>query len=538
MNTYPYQVGGSLINNAPSYVERQTDIEIYNALKKSEFCYVLNCRQMGKSSLLVRTKHHLEQEGFKCTSIDITNIGSENITASQWYKGIIADLCRGFKLLGKFNLKSWWQTGDDISLVHKLSQFIAELLTQFPEERLIIFIDEIDSILSLDFPVDDFFALIRYCYNQRAIDPEYQRLTFAIFGVATPSDLIQDAKRTPFNIGQAIDLKGFQIAEVDSLIRGLELVIPNPYPVMKQILDWTGGQPFLTQKLCNLITNFQVSGDYLDFAKGYEEFWLDNVVNEYIIKNWESQDEPEHLRTIRDRLLYNQQLVSRLLGIYQQILQGVEVKSDDSREQIELLLSGLLVKQQGLLIVKNRIYAKVFNLNWVEKQLANLRPYSQTFDAWVTSQQADESRLLRGQALADAQAWAWDKSLTNLDNQFLAKSAELERREQQLVLVAEKSKNMEIQLLEQQKNARLQKLILGVISTALLTAVSLGGISFWLYRQSLQSERLAKISEIKALISSSNGNFKSHQELEAVRDAIKAKRKLKKFMQFLKIGLK
>ena len=83
MNTYPYQVGGSLINNAPSYVERQTDIEIYNALKKSEFCYVLNCRQMGKSSLLVRTKHHLEQEGFKCTSIDITNIGSENITASQ-----------------------------------------------------------------------------------------------------------------------------------------------------------------------------------------------------------------------------------------------------------------------------------------------------------------------------------------------------------------------------------------------------------------------------------------------------------------------
>jgi hypothetical protein len=94
-------------------------------------------------------------------------------------------------------------------------------------------------------------------------------LTFAIFGVATPSDLIQDAKRTPFNIGQAIDLKGFQIEEVDSLIRGLELVIPNPYPVMKQILDWTGGQPFLTQKLCNLITNFQVSGDYLDFAKGY-----------------------------------------------------------------------------------------------------------------------------------------------------------------------------------------------------------------------------------------------------------------------------
>ena len=526
MNTHTYQVGGSLINNAPSYVERQADIEIYNALKQGEFCYVLNCRQMGKSSLLVRTKHHLEQEGWKCTSIDMTNIGSENITPSQWYKGIITDLCRGFKLLGELNLKSWWQTGDDISLLQNVSRFIAELLTQFPEEKLIIFIDEIDSILSLDFPVDDFFALIRYCYNQRAIDPEYQRLTFAIFGVTTPSDLIQDMRRTPFNIGQAIELKGFQIEEVDSLMRGLELVIPNPHPVMKQILDWTGGQPFLTQKLCNLITNFKTSSYNLDVAQGYEEFWLDNIVNEYIIKNWESQDEPEHLRTIRDRLLYHQQLVSRLLGIYQQILQGVKVTSDDSREQIELLLSGLVVKQGGLLIVKNRIYAQVFNLDWVEKKLADLRPYSQTFDAWLMSQQTDESRLLRGQALADAQAWAWDKSLTNLDNQFLAKSVKLERQEQQLILEAEKAKNIEIQFLEQQKNARLQKLVLVVISTAFLTAVSLGGITFWLYRQSLQNEKLAKMSEISAIVSSSEAQFNSHQELEALQGAIKAKIKL------------
>ena len=57
--------------------------------------------------------------------------------------------------------------------------------------------------------MDDFFALIRFCYNQRAINPEYNRISFAIFGVATPSDLIADKNRTPFNIGQAIDLRGF-----------------------------------------------------------------------------------------------------------------------------------------------------------------------------------------------------------------------------------------------------------------------------------------------------------------------------------------
>jgi hypothetical protein len=69
------------------------------------------------------------------------------------------------------------------------------LLVQFPTERLFIFIDEIDSILSLDFSVDDFFAVIRFCYNQRTVNPDYNQITFAIFGVATASDLIQDKKK-------------------------------------------------------------------------------------------------------------------------------------------------------------------------------------------------------------------------------------------------------------------------------------------------------------------------------------------------------
>ena len=51
---YMYQPGGNLSARAPSYVERKADTELYESIKAGKFCYVFNCRQMGKSSLRVR----------------------------------------------------------------------------------------------------------------------------------------------------------------------------------------------------------------------------------------------------------------------------------------------------------------------------------------------------------------------------------------------------------------------------------------------------------------------------------------------------
>ncbi len=224
-----------------------------------------------------------------------------------------------------------------------------------------IFVDEIDCILGLKFPVNDFFRLIRSCYNQRTINPEYERLTFALFGVATPPDLISDRRRTPFNIGLGIQLEGFNEREAQPLLNGLTEKVNNPQVILKEVLAWTGGQPFLTQKLCQLIRN---CSDVIPTNKEAE--WIENLVQKMVIDNWEFQDEPEHLKTIRDRILESEHQPTQLLEIYRQILLGEEVVAVDSPEKRELLLSGLVVKQQGILRVRNRIYAKIFDCSWIE----------------------------------------------------------------------------------------------------------------------------------------------------------------------------
>ena len=468
-----YQVGGSLPIAAPTYVRRRADEDLYRAVKAGEFCYILNSRQMGKSSLRVQAMQRLEAEGIACAAIDITAIGTYEITPEQWYVGMINRILRPLKLHRTIDLNAWWTERSLLSYVQRFGIFIEEVLLESLSQDIVIFIDEIDSVLSLKFNLDDFFALIRECYNQRADKPAYRRLTFALLGVATPSDLIQDKQRTPFNIGRPIELTGFQLAESRSLAQGLAAKTGHPEVMMQAVLDWTGGQPFLTQKVCKLILHADS-----DAPDGQEAAWVEDLVQAEVIENWEAQDDPEHLKTIRDRLLRSgEQRMGRLLGLYQQVLQRGRVEADDSPEQMELRLTGLVVKREGHLSIYNRIYGRVFCQDWLDKALAELRPYAPLFAAWVESNYQDESRLLRGQALQDAEVWAKGKSLSDRDYEFLAASQKLDKRDMQTKLDAEADAR---QVLAEANRKANQRIRWGAVALGVMVAGAIAsGFSAW-----------------------------------------------------------
>lgn len=179
-----YQAGGTLPASSPVYVTREADRELLELCRQGEFCYVLSTRQVGKSSLMARTRHALVKEGFGTVAIDLTAIGSD--VESKWYYGIAEEIVRQLRLPVDFD--SFWRQVENLPYAQRLLRLTEDIVLPGFPGRIVIFVDEIDSTLSLGY-TDDFFAAIRAMFNARALNEEFRRVGFVLLGVASPTDL-------------------------------------------------------------------------------------------------------------------------------------------------------------------------------------------------------------------------------------------------------------------------------------------------------------------------------------------------------------
>ncbi len=133
-----FVVGGTLRNNAPSYVQRPADDELYFFTRAHKLCYVLTPRQMGKSSLMVRTARRLRAEGVKTAIVDLTSIGT-NVTLDQWYLGFSRRVASGLRL--RMDLESWWEERGGISPVQRFNDFLHDVALATIPEQIVILIE-------------------------------------------------------------------------------------------------------------------------------------------------------------------------------------------------------------------------------------------------------------------------------------------------------------------------------------------------------------------------------------------------------------
>jgi WD40 repeat protein len=351
-----YVTGGTLQRDAPSYVTRRADTDLYASLCQARFCYVLTARQMGKSSLMVRIALRLREEGAVVAVLDLTAVG-QNLTAEQWYAGLLNEIGQQLDLEDEFF--DYWEEHPQFGPLQRWRNAIREILLARYAERVVIFIDEIDAIRNLPFSTDEFFAGLREFYNQRAEEPELQRLTFCLLGVATPSDLIWDTRTTPFNIGQRIELTDFTETEAAPLAQGLQGDARSSAQALRRILYWTGGHPYLTQRLCLALTKADFSSTSLTPRK------VDDLCAELFLSA-RARELDDNLLFVRERLLRSEADRASLLDLYAKVLSRKRVRDDETNPLVSVLrLVGITRAESGVLQVRNRIYGRVFDRQWI-----------------------------------------------------------------------------------------------------------------------------------------------------------------------------
>lgn len=365
----PFHVSGTLLHDAQSYVERVADRSILSALVQGEFCYVLTSRQMGKSSLMVRTANRLRERNIDVASLDLTALG-QNLTLEQWYDGMLARVGRRLNL--ETELEDYWLDNERLSPVRRFFSALHEVVLPNCRGNLVIFIDELDVVRSLPFAVDEFFAAIRECFNSRAEDPEMRRLTFCLIGVATPSDLIRDPSITLFNIGSQILLSDFTEEEARSFSRGFiasKLTVADPEALVQRVFHWTSGHPYLTQRLCKGVAEHLQRHE--DETTTAPSVLVDEICQQLFLVT-KSRERDDNLIFVRERLLRTTADKRNLFQLFLNMHEGQEVLDREDDNLIsELLLSGIARSENGKLSVRNRIYQHVFDHSWAKEKLAS-----------------------------------------------------------------------------------------------------------------------------------------------------------------------
>lgn len=415
------------------YIRRPADEELFKNLLDGVFSYVLGPRQIGKTSLRMRVTELLIQHNRRCAAVDLTLIGQAGVKQDDWYFSLMSDIARELNLPDPL---AAWEQNSHLTVVDRWGKFLESAVSGSDERPVVIFIDEIDNLLGFDFRTD-FFASLRGINQVSDRTLPYGRLTFCVLGVALPLQLCPDPARTPFNIGREIHLHDFTPDQAEAFVTPLRSGTDNAEALLKQIMDWTQGHPAMTQRLCDaLLTDWEQPMTKLPRPDSELQGELDALVKRVFVQDALTKDPilAEINHRFADRLGFLDVKDSKTcLALYKDILirqEGIGLQYSSS-PHLWLQLFGLCAVREKAgvrsLIVRNRIVAEVFDIDWVQAVAQRLQLDARIL-AWRDAP-SNTSLLAQGPELLSAQHRAAANELNRDELMHLRASEAAERRQ-------------------------------------------------------------------------------------------------------------
>ena len=194
--------------------------------------------QMGKSSLVLRMIHHVNQEGYQSVRLSFQSADFDELenldSFLYWFCESITEE------LGLSNkIKDYWD--EQIGFTTRCTRYFKKYLLPQINDSLVLALDQVDEIFRVPKIAADFFKMIRGWHEESRSELLWKKIRLVI--AHSEAFHAPDIKFSPFNVGMVQELKGLDESQVEDFAKRHGIVLsPNQ---LQKIMKLLGGNPYL-----------------------------------------------------------------------------------------------------------------------------------------------------------------------------------------------------------------------------------------------------------------------------------------------------
>ncbi len=323
---------GTMDTQSKFYVSRASDVDALETIKRQgETVTIKGPRQMGKSSLLIRTVATAAKAGKRIAFLDFQLLDKAALTnADLFFRQFCSWLTDELEMEDRVN--DYWNM--PLGNSQRCTRYVDRYLLNDLDAPLVLAMDEVDCIFDTDFR-SDFFGMLRSWHNKRATSATWKRLDLVLVTSTEPYQLIENLNQSPFNVGLKIELDDFipeQVADLNRRHGG-----PLNPTEQAQLMTLLNGHPYLIRRALYLLSSQRLS-----------------IVDLFANATDDRGPFGDHLRYHLLRMHKKNELVQGLLRI---------IKHNSCRDEqifFRLEAAGLVRRERNEVVPRCQLYADYF----------------------------------------------------------------------------------------------------------------------------------------------------------------------------------
>lgn len=247
------------------YLERSADRHALDAITRQGVTMTIKGpAKMGKTSLLYRVRAAAEAHGKRTLCLNFREFDGQALTDANTF---FTQFCRRIsEELGLADqVDATWNTTSTNPA--NCRRYITRHILQDAESTIVLALENVDTIFGAPFR-SDFFGMLRSWHDDSQYRPIWKKLDRVLVTSTEPYQFIEDINKSPFNVGEVIDLDDFTLEQVADLNRrhGTPLTADELFRLMHLL----NGHPYLVRRALYLVSKQFITATDL-FAQATSE---------------------------------------------------------------------------------------------------------------------------------------------------------------------------------------------------------------------------------------------------------------------------